>query len=54
MRKVKEIEQDMEEWRLILINILKEPNSIYAIDLIYIAQNINDLKQELRITKASQ
>ena len=54
MRTVSEIENEMEDIRQGLLVALQTPNALELVDIMYLAQRVNDLKQELRIAKANE
>ena len=54
MRDSKTIYDDIEEHREALINLLERPHALLFIDLQYIAGEVEDLKQELRMAKARE
>ena len=54
MRSSKEIMQELEDLSQFIKLALDSDVGIIAIDLLYIAQRVNDLKQELRIAEAQE
>ena len=54
MRASRDIEQELEDMRTSIIALLNRPHALEFIDLDYIAGQIYDLKQELRMSKARE
>lgn len=53
MRNTAELEQELETIREGLLYALKSPHSLEIIDLMFIAQQVQDIKQEMRLARAS-
>ena len=54
VRTVAELEQELEQIREGLLFALKTPDSLQILDLMFIAQQVGDIKQELRLARASE
>ena len=54
MRTSEEVSEELEGLRVNLCDILAQPFALEFIDLVYIAQQVGDLKQELRLAKANE
>jgi len=54
MRTSEEVTEELEGLRTALCEILAQPFALEFVDLKYIAQQVNDLKQELRLCKANE
>jgi len=54
LRTSEEVSEELEALRVSLCDILAQPFALEFVDLQYIAQQVGDLKQELRISKANE
>lgn len=53
-RTVKELEAELEQIREGLQVALSNPHALEYLDLMFIAQQVKDIKQEMRIARARQ
>lgn len=51
-KTVPQLEKELENIREGLLVALASPNSLEIIDIMFIAQQVNDIKQEMRIARA--
>lgn len=54
MKSVTELEKELEDIREGLLMALQSPHSLEIIDIMFLAQQIGDIKQELRIARANE
>lgn len=54
MKSVAQLEKELEDIREGLLVALQSPHSLQYIDLMFLAQQVGDIKQELRIARANE